>query len=418
MAEYLSIFIPGFEEVVSRWIPRELGGAEILYINGGLAYYRYAGKPEFVAKLPFINNSFVVIDRYKGAGVTFEKMARAASKKTLRKEGAPPACSSGNPRRYAPPPSTEGGMFDAPGAPSHRAHETKVRGTSRTPSPTINAPPTAWNASVPVGRDAPGAPSPGAAGFRVRFSNENTFEKVPKNILEMAEQTIARNYGLYVDRLHPKHEYWFIMRRDEPAYFGRLLKKAAGAKPQKGELRPELACLLCLDCEFNKTTVVCDPYAGYGSIPLHIHKNLPYAKLYVSDSDSALVANLRKTQLGGAPGASRPTGTVASGGADAGVDVTCADATNLKHIGDGAVDYIITDPPWGFVGNYGDISDFYRRAVLEMKRILKPSGAIVLLTGAPAAMADAAARARLTVTSRRNILVNGKKAAVFKLASR
>jgi len=349
MAEYLSIFISGFEDTVMEWIPRELGGAKILFINGGLAYFKYAGKPEYVARLPFINNSFVVIDKYSGAGLTFEKMVYGASKKTLRTDGA-------------------------------------------------------------VGGD-------GGGSFRVRFSRENTFEKVPIKTLETAEQAIIRNYKLYTDRLRPQHEYWFIIRRGEPGFFTRLLNKDAGAKPQKGELRQELASLLCLDCRFDKNTVVCDPFAGYGAIPLCIQKHHTYAKLYVNDSDKAQVAGLRNTRLNAGSGVhiSNAGAGVHISNTGAGVHISNADAVRLSHIGDGEVDLVITDPPWGLFGNYGDINEFYFLALTEIKRLLKPSGTAVLLTGAPQEMAAAAKRAQLSVSSRKNILVNGKKATVFKL---
>ena len=333
---------------MSRWIPRELGGAEMISIGGGLAHYRYAGKPDFVAQLPFINNSFIVLSTYRGAGLTFEKMAAGAARKTLSKDGG------------------------------RRVEEKQSNDTNKK------------NGGTAI-RDC--------RSFRVRFSRENIFEKVPKNVLETAEWAVMNNYDMAVDRYRPECEFWFIIRRDGPGYFGRLLRKRSNPKPEKGELRPELACLLCLDCDFTKKTVVCDPFAGHGPIPLYIHKHRPYGKLYVNDHDNNIYAQLKKSRLGGS----------------ANIDITCADATNLKHIGDGSVDLVVTDPPWGFVGKYDKIQDFYRNALKELKRILNDSGRIILLTGNPPAMAEAARHTKLNVESHANILVNGKKATVFAL---
>ena len=326
MAEFLSIFIAGFEDVVARHIPRELGGAEILHIGGGFAHYKYTGKPAFVARLPFINNSFVLLTQYRGAGATFDKLVNDSAKKTFRSIG------------------------------EYRS-------------------------------------------FRVRFSMENQFEKVPNRLTELAEAAIMKNCGMRTDRTRPECEFWYIIRRDGRGYLGQLLTRPKGENPDKGELRPELACLLCLDCEFGKSTVVCDPYAGYGAIPAYIKKNLEYGKIYVNDIDVTLVNRIKKGPLGGDPD----------------VTLSCVDAAHMKHIGDGSVDFVITDPPWGFVGNYSDISDFYRRALTEFKRIIKASGKIVLLTGRPSEIAGAARYNALNVISRANILVNGKKASVFTL---
>ena len=347
MGEFLSIFIAGFEDTVLRHIPRELGGAEMIHISGGFAHYKYAGKPEFVARLPFINNSFAVLTKYQGAGNKFDKLVRDSAKKTFRHIG-----------------------------------EYK--------------------------------------SFRVRFSNENQFEKVPKSLMELAESVIIKNCGMYADRMKPKCEFWFIIRRDGRGYLGQLLNKRGGAGPGSGagtragpgsgpganlsggELRPELACLLCLDLEFGKSAVVCDPFAGYGAIPIHIQKYCEYDKIYVSDIDARLVARLKRGALG----------------RGAGVVISCADAARLNHIDDASVDLIVTDPPWGFVGEYSDIVDLYRRAFAEMRRIIKAGGKIALLTGRPAETTDAARRNALSVLSRVNVLVNGKKASVFTLGKK
>ena len=405
MAEYISNYIAGFEDTVSRNILRELGGAEIIHVSGGFIHFTYSGKPEYVARLPFINNSFVVITKYGGgsgggsggsggsgsggsgggggAGLTFEKMVRDVIRKTFRQIG-------------------------------------------------------------------------GNKSFRIRFTLENKFEKVPSRVIELAELAVIENCDIRVDRLKPDCEFWFIIRREGIGFFGQLLKKRSSgvqnvnggkqegnssganirdgnssdanmrdgsgganmrdgnsgganmrdsvgsAKPNAGQLRPELACLLCLDCELDKNTVVCDPFAGYGSIPLHIQQSRKFARMYVNDSDANLVGRLRKTSLGRAPG----------------VVITCADAiAGLGHIADASVDYIITDPPWGFEGNYGDIKDFYHSALSGLKRIMKANGRMVLLTGRPDEMAAAAKRNAMRVISRNNILVNGKKASVFIIVS-
>jgi tRNA G10 N-methylase Trm11 len=239
--------------------------------------------------------------------------------------------------------------------------------------------------------------------FRVRFSRENVFEKVPRRVAELAEQMIINGSDMVVDRFRPKHEFWFIIRRDGAGYFCRLLKKRKSDgrlfadELRKGELRPELACLLCIDCEFSNSTVICDPFAGSGAIPAYIQRHCDYKRIYVSDIDAGLAAELKNTRLG----------------RDSKIVIKRADAANLSHIRDGGVNLIVTDPPWGQFGGYRDIAGLYKRAFAEMARILADSGEIVLLSGAPAETASAASAASLRVVSKVNILVSGKKACVY-----
>ncbi|MDR0288189.1 MAG: hypothetical protein LBI03_10870 [Clostridiales bacterium] len=232
--------------------------------------------------------------------------------------------------------------------------------------------------------------------FRVRFSKENQFAKVAKKAVALAEESIVKNCGLKIDRLNPDTEFWFIIRRENIGFFGQLLKKRVATEKNlhKGELRPELAYLLCCCGNFTSHSVICDPFAGYGSIPRQIQLHFKFAKMYVNDLNKECVDYLN------------------SFGENPNIIVSCADALHMAHIPPKSVDLIISDPPWGFYDRVGDITEFYCLALCEFKRIMKDNGSIVLLSGAPSELLNAAEKAFIT-PSYFNVLVNGKKAGVF-----
>ena len=416
MAEYISNFIAGFEGVVPQNILHELGGAEILRVSSGFVHFRYAGKPEFVASLPFINNSFSVIASFGGG--------RGSGMGSGGGGGGSNGKDSGRGRKHGGSANHPGDAGRPGGRPLQVVHGGVGVAPLGDPADVRYRAGLTFDKMVQVAARKSFRLIGNGKSFRVRFSNENRFEKVPNRVLELAESAILENCDIKINRLRPDCEFWFIIRRDGVGFFGQLLKKTViekqsirsyrdlerktggsleqrqAGKLNDGELRPELACLLCIDSKIDKSTVVCDPFAGYGAIPLYIHNYCQYAKMYVNDIDAGLVKRLRKTELG----------------SDTRAIITCSDTTEeLSHIGDASVDLIVTDPPWGLVGKYGDIAEFYRRALTVLKRVLKVGGNMVLLTGMPEQMAAAAKWSKMDVISRVNILVNGKKACVFTL---
>ncbi|MDR1688699.1 MAG: methyltransferase [Clostridiales bacterium] len=240
-----------------------------------------------------------------------------------------------------------------------------------------------------------------AESFRVRFSKENKFEKVPERVSDIAEYSVKKNSSLKIDRINPSTEFWFIIRREGIGFFAQLLKKRGATEKslRKGELRPELAHLLCGAAEIKPHYTVLDPFAGYGSIPNQILQNFKFKKMYINDIDKNLADKLRKSPLG----------------ENALTEITNVNADNMAHIPSNSVDIIITDPPWGIFENIADISKFYAGFLKEFKRVLKNGATAILLTGSPLEALDAAKTAALTTINRRDILVNGKKASVIVL---
>lgn len=235
--------------------------------------------------------------------------------------------------------------------------------------------------------------------FRVRFSRENQFSKVDKNIINNAEKKVVESSNLRVDRVNPSTEVWYILRSEDIGFYCQLLYKRIITEKElhKGELRPEFAYLMCCYAKLTKESVVCDPFCGYGSIPKQIARCCKVKKIIASDIDESKIAYVKE-------------GNFAS---KFNVDVKVADAVNLKHIDDASIDAIITDPPWGYYEQITNIVNFYISSLAELKRITKKEGVLVILSARKDEFIEACSHNDLKISKQINTLVNGKKAAVF-----
>jgi tRNA G10 N-methylase Trm11 len=216
-----------------------------------------------------------------------------------------------------------------------------------------------------------------------------------------------------VDRSHPGIELWCLHRREGTGFFMmRLTKHATTTRMlHKGELRPELASLLCALSEPHDRDVFVDPFCGYGSIPLARARLAPYKTIHASDNDLDKINYLRKKLRTGAT--RYPSGSF---------QVNCGDALSRNTFRNDSVDKIVTDPPWGIFDDTQtvDIDRLYHDMLKECMRILKPGGILVILTARKELLSHCMQhhRGTLGVTDTYHILVSGKKAVVYKLAKR
>jgi tRNA G10 N-methylase Trm11 len=112
----------------------------------------------------------------------------------------------------------------------------------------------------------------------------------------------------------------------------------------KGELRPELANLLCWISDPNKKDVFLDPFAGSGAIPIERAKAFPYQKIIASDINADLFDKLKKRFH-------KTTNKITIGKWD---------ALHLTALIDESIDKIVTDPPWGLFSHQEiDLKAFY-----------------------------------------------------------
>lgn len=235
--------------------------------------------------------------------------------------------------------------------------------------------------------------------FRCRFIMENQFVKVDKKLSNQAEQYIQNKSKLLLDKVSPSTEVCFNIRRENFAFCGQLISKREFTENNlnKGELRPEIAYLMAVFAGLKEDDIVLDSFAGYGSIPIQIAKKFKFSQMYVSDIDEKLVAALsEKKQL-----------------KNQNIFIQKADALTLKL--DKKISLVITDPPWGYYEDINDISDFYEEMLENFKSLISENARIVILSARKEELKNAAYKSKFQIIDSIDTLVNGKKAALYKL---
>lgn len=236
--------------------------------------------------------------------------------------------------------------------------------------------------------------------FRTRFVRENQFEKIDKKFVIKVEENVLKRSKLKIDRVSPSTEIWFNIRREGFAFCGQLISKREFTEKNlnKGELRPELAYLMCCFAELKENDVIAEPFCGYGSIPIQLVKKFHFLHLYVSDIDEEKITALKEKKY------FKQNDFVS-------IDVQ--DTFSLKQIKDNSVDVIISDPPWGFFEDVGDIALFYDKMFCSFKRILKNDGKMIILSARKDELEYAAEKNNYKIIEKVDTLVNGKKACVY-----
>ena len=236
--------------------------------------------------------------------------------------------------------------------------------------------------------------------FRTRFVRENQFEKIDKKLVIKVEENVLKRSKLKIDRVSPSTEIWFDIRREGFAFCGQLISKREFTEKNlnKGDLRPELAYLMCCFAELKENDVIAEPFCGYGSIPIQLAKKFRFLHLYVSDIDEEKITALKEKKYFKQNDF---------------VSVEVQDAFSLKQIKDNSVDVIISDPPWGFFEDVGDIALFYDKMFSSFKRILKNDGKMIILSARKDELEYAAEKNNYKIIERVDTLVNGKKACVY-----
>ena len=326
MAEFVSTFITGFQDVVKKDLQQKFPTLKILNLFDGLIHYKFDGNSRELEKIIYFNNTFFVLKTMKGKGLSFNSLIGAL-------------CSSKN-------------------------YFIVNKGT-----------------------------------FRVRFQQENQFTKVDKNLTRRVEEYVTKNSKLTLDRLSPTNEIWFSIRREGFAFCGELISKREFTEKNlnKGELRPEIAYLMCCFADIMPQQTILEPFCGYGSIPIQLEKHFKCKKIYISDIDKEKINLISDKKIAASPI----------------VSILQADVFELAHISDNSIDTIITDPPWGLWENIENIEDFYIRMFVSFKRVLKQQGKMIILTARTSEFENAVSQSNIRIEKSLHTLVNGKKASLY-----
>ena len=235
--------------------------------------------------------------------------------------------------------------------------------------------------------------------FRIRFSQENCFCGVDKNLTASAEKIVINNSSLKTNRLNPSTEIWYIIRNEGIGFCCQLLfnRKTTEKGLHKGELKPEFAYLMCEMIPHNKGMVVCDPFCGYGSIIKQLQTKHNIAKIYASDIDEALVKTVSKFEW---------VQTTK-------IELSVMDARKMESIPSKTLDAIITDPPWGYYEKIDNIEQFYIDMFKEFCRVIKKNGKLVILSARKDEFELVLSKQKYIIYEKIDTLINGKKASIY-----
>ena len=77
MAEFLSTFITGFQDVVKTDLEKRFSNIKILNLFDGLVHYKFDGDSRQLEKINYFNNTFFVLKTMKGKGLSFPSLVGA-----------------------------------------------------------------------------------------------------------------------------------------------------------------------------------------------------------------------------------------------------------------------------------------------------------------------------------------------------
>jgi tRNA (guanine6-N2)-methyltransferase len=193
-------------------------------------------------------------------------------------------------------------------------------------------------------------------------------------------------------------ELWLTARREGYGFLGLRLTRHENYdhKLKPGELKPDLANLLCLLSSPRPTDVFLDPMAGSGAIPFERAKSFPYAQIFAGDHDAVHARALKD--------ATKKFKKFTPG---------MWDVRTLEGIQDASVDAIVTDPPWGKFFDNAELPALYRDMLLSFKRVLKQEGRAVILASREGPLEILLEGSGFLIKARHDILVNGQKARIW-----
>jgi 16S rRNA G966 N2-methylase RsmD len=215
--------------------------------------------------------------------------------------------------------------------------------------------------------------------------------------LPALQQAVSNANGGMPDSFRPEVELLLWVRDDGQALWGWQLPRP-GFKTRKlepGELRPELAHAMGLLASLDRKDTVLDPFAGYGAIVRECLQGFHCQEVIAVEYSDHLVPHLKSIPH-----------LIAKHG----------DAARLPHIDTRSVDRVITDPPWGkFEPKTPEqLEHLYYEAMIQMHRVLRSKGCIVMLTSVDYVQ-KLASEIGFTIEKQYNVLVNGQKATLYKL---
>lgn len=345
MNTYFSTFITGFDYVIKNVLNKKLKNIKIKLLLDGLVVYNSKFLPDEIKKIRFFNNSFILFKLFKAVKQgSIDWMIR----QVLNDRKIKKAISN-----YAPQKSRS---------------------------------------------------------FRIITAKENQTISVNKSLVRKLEKIISQVKSFTLNRSKPDVEFWFLARREGCGFFGMRFTNNPDQEKylEKGELRPELANILCLISEPNPRDIFLDPFCGSGAIPIERAIVFPFKQILVGDNNLEIINKLK----------SKIRKTKNKRISKKKFIISHLDALNLKSICNEAVNKIVTDPPWGlYSGKDLDFNIFYFAILKEFYRVLKINGLLVILVAKKELFENilSSFSSKLKLLEKYTTLVSGQKISVYKI---
>ena len=228
MNTYFSTFGSGLGEIIKSALAKQVSDVDLELLLDGLVVYKTKKSPSEIKNIRFFNNAFVLLKLFEGLR---DKSIEAMIKQVLDNPELVKKASKNIPRK--------------------------------------------------------------TSTFRIVASKENQLISVDNNLLKNLEKLFSNITNLRVDRTNPDIEIWFLARSEDYGFFGiRITRKPNYEKVlEKGELKPELANILCLISDPKPNDVFLDPFAGYGAIPIERAKSFAYKQIISSEKVKLCLRN-------------------------------------------------------------------------------------------------------------------------------
>lgn len=234
--------------------------------------------------------------------------------------------------------------------------------------------------------------------FKIFSSIENQLVSPNGGLIAKLVDKIEKPTKLKYSSIYADCEFWLMSRSEQVSLF--LFRITENKKQlNKGELKIELANLLCQIVEPVENEIILDPFCGSGAIMLERSKSVNFKGIFANDKNEILVSELKKKIK-----------KIKNTKLQKSFFVKCEDFFH-NSFKDNFIDTIITDPPWGLFETIDE--DFYINLLKESHRILKNNGKLILLS----AKKDFFEKTieNFKIIKQYNILVSGKKAGVYLL---
>ena len=237
--------------------------------------------------------------------------------------------------------------------------------------------------------------------FKILSINGNQPCKINYSISTRLELDIQNNLNMKMSKEKHDIDFVFLQRTDGNIYF--LLKLSYNRINEKnldqGSLRPEVAYLLSSLASIKETDIILDPFAGSGAIPKEIIKRFKYNMIFASDISEEKYEKLKSEFKNN----------------NKHFYIKNFDALEMPFFKDDFIDVVVTDPPWNIYEHENkNYTSFYHDMLIELRRIVKRGGRIVILMGNDIEFENALKMTEhLTMKDKLSVLINGKKAKAY-----